>query len=79
MNLWAGIAISVILVFILYKFFGRNSSGISEPGKKWVDPDELYNIRKKEKQKEMDRILEKIEKKGMGSLSGKEKDFLDRF
>ena len=40
--------------------------------------DDRYNLAKKEKQQEIDRILEKIHRKGMGSLSRKEKDFLNR-
>lgn len=40
--------------------------------------DDRYNLAKKEKQQEIDRILEKIHKKGMGSLTQKEKDYLNR-
>ncbi|MGB8193442.1 MAG: rhomboid family intramembrane serine protease [Chitinophagaceae bacterium] len=39
--------------------------------------DDRYNIAKHNRQKEIDRILEKIHQKGMGSLSKKEKDFLN--
>ena len=38
--------------------------------------DDRYNLAKKEKQQEIDRILEKIHRKGMGSLTQKEKEFL---
>ena len=38
--------------------------------------DQRYNIDKKQKQEEIDRILEKIHRRGMNSLSQKEKDFL---
>jgi membrane associated rhomboid family serine protease len=40
--------------------------------------DDRYNIAKHNKQKELDRILEKIHRKGMNSLTRKEKDFLQR-
>ncbi|HYF30861.1 MAG TPA: rhomboid family intramembrane serine protease [Chitinophagaceae bacterium] len=40
--------------------------------------DDRYNIHKKQKQQEIDRILEKIHRRGMGSLTEKEKDYLNR-
>lgn len=39
--------------------------------------DDRYNIAKHNRQKEIDRILEKIHQKGMGSLTKREKDFLE--
>lgn len=39
--------------------------------------DHRYNMDKKKKQEEIDRILEKIHKRGMGSLTQKEKDILN--
>ena len=39
--------------------------------------DHRYNMDKHKKQQEMDRILEKIHRKGMDSLTKKEKDFLN--
>jgi membrane associated rhomboid family serine protease len=41
--------------------------------------DQRYNIDKKNQQQEIDRILEKIHKKGMNSLSKKEKLLLDEY
>lgn len=41
--------------------------------------DDRYNIEQKSTQQEVDRILEKIHKKGMSSLSRKEKELLDEF
>lgn len=41
--------------------------------------DDRYNISKRNRQEEIDRILEKIHKKGMGSLTKKEKDMLKEF
>jgi membrane associated rhomboid family serine protease len=38
--------------------------------------DDRYNIAKHNRQRELDRILEKIHRKGMNSLTKKEKDFL---
>jgi hypothetical protein len=39
-------------------------------------PDDVYNDIKAEKQKKIDRILDKISKSGYESLSKEEKDFL---
>ncbi len=41
--------------------------------------DDLYNTRKVEKQREVDRILDKINKQGLNSLTKKEKNALDEF
>ncbi|HTD93458.1 MAG TPA: rhomboid family intramembrane serine protease [Chitinophagaceae bacterium] len=41
--------------------------------------DQRYNLSKLEKQKEVDRILEKIHRKGMASLSKKEKETLEEY
>ncbi|HEY0679280.1 MAG TPA: DUF6576 domain-containing protein, partial [Chitinophagaceae bacterium] len=38
--------------------------------------DDRYNLDQRRRQEELDRILEKIHRKGMASLSKKEKDFL---
>lgn len=40
--------------------------------------DDRYNIAKHNQQIELDRILEKIHRKGMNSLTGKEREFLKR-
>lgn len=72
-----GLLLVAALVYVLLRYGGVFSGTKRETGKKWVDPDEAFNAKKKERQDEMDRILEKIEKKGMNSLSRKEKDFLN--
>lgn len=41
--------------------------------------DDRYNIHKRNRQEEIDRILEKIHKKGMGSLTRQEKETLREF
>jgi len=41
--------------------------------------DQRYNIQKNDRQKEVDMILEKIHKKGMRSLSAREKQILDEY
>jgi hypothetical protein len=44
-----------------------------------ITVDHKYNIEKIDKQKEIDRILEKIHKKGMNSLTQKEKQTLNDY
>jgi membrane associated rhomboid family serine protease len=41
--------------------------------------DEKYNVQKLNKQKELDRLLDKISKKGMNSLTAKEKQQLEEY
>ena len=41
--------------------------------------DQQYNSKKVDKQKEIDRILDKISRSGLKSLSKTERDFLDRY
>lgn len=41
--------------------------------------EDKYNFSKKNDQEEVDRILEKINKKGMSSLTGKERELLDKY
>jgi len=49
-------------------FFNKHSDALTV--------DHTYNIEKTNKQKEVDRILEKIHKKGMNSLTNKERQLL---
>lgn len=46
--------------------------------KKFHSIDEEYNMGRKNKEEEIDRILDKISTRGMNSLSNKEKDFLKK-
>ncbi|MBO9698690.1 MAG: rhomboid family intramembrane serine protease [Sporocytophaga sp.] len=45
----------------------------------YMSKDEEYNLRKFNKQKDIDRILDKINEKGLDSLTSKEKELLDEF
>lgn len=66
------------IAFIVYKpealliddFFKR---------KKYLTQEDRYNLSKKSKQQQLDDLLEKIHKKGMNSLSKKERDFLEKY
>ncbi len=46
---------------------------------KYYSPDHLYNVEKANRQKELDRILDKISRSGMNSLSKKEKGKLKEY
>jgi membrane associated rhomboid family serine protease len=47
--------------------------------KKYLSVDQKYNAEKLDKQKEVDRILDKINKRGMKSLTPKEKEMLEQY
>jgi membrane associated rhomboid family serine protease len=83
-NTWAIVIIMVPSVFFIYMiitrphmllidnyFFNKHSDAITV--------DHKYNIDITNKQKEIDRILEKIHKKGMKSLTDKEKQTLKEY
>lgn len=71
--------IGLAAIGALIYFVFRNLNKGSAKKEQWVDPDEEFNIKKNERQKELDRILEKIQKKGMDSLKDSEKEFLKGF
>jgi len=83
-NAWAILIIMVPSVFFIYMiitrphlllidnyYFKKHSDAITV--------DHKYNIEKTSKQQEIDRILEKIHKKGMRSLTDKEKQALEDY
>lgn len=83
-NTWAIIIIALPSVFFIYMiitrphillidnyFFNKHSDAITV--------DHKYNIEKVNKQKEIDKILEKIHKKGMKSLTHKERKMLEDY
>lgn len=82
MNLMPYISIAVIAVF-LYLIFrkrtGSSGSYYSSSSNKYETIDDKYNAKKKAKQKEVDRILEKINAKGVDSLTKQEKALLDEY
>ncbi len=65
----------VIFIIVLVFWFGR---GYIFP-KHYETVDDKFNDKKAQSQKEIDRILDKINKKGMHSLSEKERRALDEF
>ena len=80
-NTWAIVIIMLPCVIFIYiiitrpyvllidNFFFRKHSDV-------ITVDHKYNLEKTSKQKEVDRILEKIHKKGMNSLTTKERQML---
>ncbi|WP_146169758.1 DUF6576 domain-containing protein [Kordia periserrulae] len=76
------ISIAVIGIFIYIKFFKSNteSAGISRRStQKYQTIDDEFNAKRKAKQERVDRILEKINEKGVDSLTAKEKALLDEY
>lgn len=69
----------IILLIIKRPGFFVFDGPIFGPKKKHYDIDEEFNYNKVIKQKEIDRILEKISKKGVNSLTDKERKTLDGF
>jgi len=68
------------IAFIAYTLLRPHSLIVSSEfrsKKKYHSVDDRYNAEKAEKQKELDRILDKINKKGMSSLTKKEKELLN--
>lgn len=82
MNLMPYISIAVIAVF-LYMIFrkrsGNSSYSYSSSSNKYETIDDKYNAKKKAKQEQIDRILEKINAKGVESLTKQEKALLDEY
>ncbi len=83
-NTWAIVIIMLPSVFFIYMiitrphillidnyFFRKHSDAITV--------DHKYNIERANKQQEIDRILEKIHRKGMHSLTSKEKQMLEEY
>lgn len=75
------ISIAVIAVFLYMIFRSRtnNGSSSSSSDKKYYTIDDEFNAKKKAKQERIDRILEKINAKGVESLTKQEKALLDEF
>jgi hypothetical protein len=65
----------VIFIIVLVFYFGRDYIF----PKRYETIDDKFNQRKAQTQKEVDRILDKINKKGIESLSDKERRTLDEF
>ncbi|MDR3715430.1 MAG: rhomboid family intramembrane serine protease [Puia sp.] len=79
------LAITVPCVIFIYLLVSRPGVLLIPRGDrkqrqaKILSIDQRYNLRKKEEQKEIDAILEKIHRKGPDSLSQSEKDKLDAY
>lgn len=64
-----------VIILLVVKPFGKKG-GKKTKGYQTID--DLYNEAKKENESTIDEILEKIHKKGLHSLSKKEKEILTR-
>ncbi|WP_298518434.1 DUF6576 domain-containing protein [uncultured Kordia sp.] len=82
MNIMVYLACAVIAIFIYIKFFKPKSDGggfTEKSGQRYQTIDDKYNAQRKEKQQRIDRILEKINEKGVASLTPQEKALLDEY
>ena len=82
MNIMVYLACAVIAIFIYIKFFKPKSGtgGFTEnSGQGYQTIDDKFNAKRKEKQQRIDRILEKINEKGVASLTPQEKALLDEY
>lgn len=78
MSLMPYISIAVIALF-LYMIFKSRTTSSGTSNQKYYTIDDEFNARKKEKQATIDRILEKINAKGIESLTKQEKILLDEY
>lgn len=70
----------IFILIIIYKPHFLITGSVSQsPPNNYYDIDHLYNEKRANRQKEIDLILEKISRKGMGSLSKLEKEKLDEY
>ena len=82
MSLMPYISIAVIVIFIYVVFFKskKGDTILSKNSKQnYQTIDDEFNAKRKEKQRNIDRILEKINEKGVASLTPQEKALLDEY
>ena len=83
LNPWPILAIVVPSLIFFYIILAHPNWLIinKTPGgrTKYVSVDDKFNIVKKEKEEDIDRILDKISQKGIDSLTQKEKQILERY
>lgn len=76
------IGLIIIVIIVIYLFRKLSGTGLF-PGatveKDQYSIDHRYNKEKHKRQREIDRILDKINKRGINSLSKEEKDKLDDY
>jgi membrane associated rhomboid family serine protease len=71
---------SAVFIYLIVKrpeFLLVNN--LFEKQRSFHNADEKYNYHKREKEKELDRLLDKINRRGMGSLTPKEKEKLKEY
>ncbi|WP_378177353.1 DUF6576 domain-containing protein [Aquimarina sp. SS2-1] len=73
--------IAIILIFVFIKWlkpdFLQFKKNLTEKPEGLLDVDDRYNVTKVEKEKELNRLLEKINKEGINKLSASEKEKLE--
>lgn len=74
-----GIVAVLFLLFMIFRPDKMKSVSSGSSSKKYYTKDDEFNARRQEKQESIDRILEKIHKKGVNSLTKREKELLDEY
>jgi len=70
------IIIVILLIAVFVYFLTKKTSTTSQ--KKYLTIDDKYNEKRVNNEKELNKLLEKINNKGISSLSKKEKEHLDK-
>jgi len=77
-----GFVVLLVVIVVLFRKrlpFGLSGTTTSNSPSNYSDIDHKYNEERALKQKEIDRILDKINRRGINSLTKKEKELLDSF
>lgn len=77
--LYAVIAVIVVVIYVISRSNKGATSFLPSSKETYQTIDDEFNARRKAKQDKIDRILEKINNKGIDSLTAEEKALLDEY
>lgn len=69
--------ILIIIVIFAFIFRKKITSTVSPQEEKYISIDDRFNERKREREKEIDQLLSKMEKNGIDDLSSKDRKRLE--
>ena len=73
------IAVIAVFIYIIFKSKKGTPSFSGSSSQKYQTIDDKFNAERKQKQERIDQILEKINRKGVESLTAQEKAILDEY
>jgi membrane protein implicated in regulation of membrane protease activity len=73
------VILAFVLIYVAKHFLRKNEQKKSSIFRATDSIDDIYNAEKVLKQKEIDRLLDKVSEKGVESLSEQEKIILDNY